>query len=341
MLPLNQNLSINSGDTVSASYALQMPGNHAAATVTYPYGFVETDVTCPDSSYYTLTIPLAGQPVSIPANDNTLHPSTPGSTTAPANCTGAGTATGAWFFALGTQSPGAGNTGGPGFTTTDGTQATAQTDPLSVTFDISDNGAGGAWAPATALNFQNPYACTPPGCPLTPTITWAAPGNITYPTPVSSTQLNAAASSTLISGLLGSGSTGLLTTASLPGAFVYSTAAGTVLHPGAYTLSTTFTPTAVGSAYGAYTIATASVPLIVNKAASVVKWAAPSSITCPTKLSSKQLDATASVPGTFVYSPAAGTVLKPGTYTLSVTFTPTDAADYATETATVPIKVTK
>jgi PKD repeat protein len=81
------------------------------------------------------------------------------------------------------------------------------------------------------------------------------------------------------------------------------------------------------------------VPITVNKAAPVITWAAPSSITYPTALSSTQLDATASVPGTFVYTPAAGTVLNPGTYTLSTTFTPTDAVDYATVTATVPITV--
>jgi large repetitive protein len=45
------------------------------------------------------------------------------------------------------------------------------------------------------------------------------------------------------------------------------------------------------------------------------------------------------VPGTFVYSPAAGTVLAAGTQTLSVTFTPNDATDYATATATVTITV--
>jgi hypothetical protein len=50
-------------------------------------------------------------------------------------------------------------------------------------------------------------------------------------------------------------------------------------------------------------------------------------------ISSTQLDATASVPGTFVNSLAAGTVLAAGTQTLSVTFTPHDTTDYATATA--------
>ena len=52
-----------------------------------------------------------------------------------------------------------------------------------------------------------------------------------------------------------------------------------------------------------------------------------------------QLDASANVPGTFVYSPAAGTMLAAGTYNLSVTFTPTDAVEYTTASKTVSITV--
>ena len=47
----------------------------------------------------------------------------------------------------------------------------------------------------------------------------------------------------------------------------------------------------------------------------------------------------ASVPGTFAYTPAAGTVLSAGNQTLSVTFTPTDTIDYATATQTVQLLV--
>lgn len=342
-LPLDQNLSISPGDTLAASFALQMPGNHQAAKITYPYGFVETDVSCPDSTYYTLTIPVPGQAISIPAGDNALHPSTAGSTTVPGTCSGTGQTTGAFFFALGVQNPGAGNPGGSGFQTTDGAPATAQTDLLDVTFSAIDSstGEGGAWAPTTALNFENPYSCTPPGCPLTPTIVWATPVSITYGTPLSSKQLNATASSTEVSGLLAGGSTGLETTASLPGTFVYSPPTGTVLHAGTYTLSTIFTPTAIGNTYANYTIATASVPITVGKGSPVITWPAPSSIKYPTPLGSNQLDARASVPGIFAYTPAAGTVLGPGTYTLSVTFTPTDTVDYSSAVATVPITVTR
>ena len=47
-----------------------------------------------------------------------------------------------------------------------------------------------------------------------------------------------------------------------------------------------------------------------------------------TALGSKQLNASASVAGTFVYPPAAGMVLAAGAQTLSVTFNPTNITDY-------------
>jgi hypothetical protein len=54
-----------------------------------------------------------------------------------------------------------------------------------------------------------------------------------------------------------------------------------------------------------------------------VTWAMPAAIPYGTPLSSAQLDATANVAGSFVYSPSAGTVLQPGQNALSVMFTPT------------------
>jgi large repetitive protein len=266
-LPLNQNLTINSGDTVTTSYAVSMPGNHGAATVKYPYGFAETDVSCPDHTSYTLTIPAVSQSFTIPANDNSVQSSAPGSATNP-GCSngGPGQTTGGYFYALGIQNPGAGNPGMSGFTTTDGTPATAQTDPLNVTFSLSDSttGQGGASAPTTTLNWQNPYSCTPPGCPLTPTITWPAPSTMIYGTPLSSAQLNATATATQISGLQAPGTSGLLTPVSVPGTFTYTPAAGTVPVSGMQTLSVTFTPTNIGTKYTNFTIATASVPILVG-----------------------------------------------------------------------------
>jgi hypothetical protein len=56
-------------------------------------------------------------------------------------------------------------------------------------------------------------------------------------------------------------------------------------------------------------------------------------------LTTTQLNATASVAGTFTYSPAAGAVLAPGTQTLSTTFTPSDAKDYTSASSTVQLTV--
>ena len=71
----------------------------------------------------------------------------------------------------------------------------------------------------------------------------------------------------------------------------------------------------------------------------VITWANPAPINQGEALGSTQLDATANVPGTFAYSPTAGTVLPQGTQTLSVAFTPTDLTQYTTATATVQITV--
>ena len=149
----------------------------------------------------------------------------------------------------------------------------------------------------------------------TPTITWPAPAAITYGTALSATQLDA--------------------TASVPGAFVYSPAAGTLLTAGKQTISVTFTPTDTVD----YTNATASVTLQVNQATPTITWPTPVAINYGTALSATQLDATASVPGTFAYSPSAGTVPPAGSDTLSVTLNPTDSIDYTQATATVTLVV--
>jgi Bacterial Ig-like domain (group 3) len=146
-------------------------------------------------------------------------------------------------------------------------------------------------------------------------ITWATPAAITYGTPLSASQLDASAN--------------------VPGTFVYSPAAGTVLTAGPQMLNVTFTPTDVTDD----STATASVILTVNKVTPVITWATPAAITYGTALSASQLDASANVPGTFAYSPAAGAVLAAGSQTLNATFTPTDTTDYNTATASVTLQV--
>lgn len=71
-----------------------------------------------------------------------------------------------------------------------------------------------------------------------------------------------------------------------------------------------------------------------------ITWSAPAAIIYGSALSSVQLDATASVPGTFVYTPAAGTVPPVGSgQTLSVVFTPTDPTHYTAANGSTRITV--
>ena len=70
-----------------------------------------------------------------------------------------------------------------------------------------------------------------------------------------------------------------------------------------------------------------------------INWSAPAAISYGTALSGTQLNATANVAGSFTYTPAAGTVLKAGTQTLSALFTPTDSKTYSAATTTVQLTV--
>ena len=70
-----------------------------------------------------------------------------------------------------------------------------------------------------------------------------------------------------------------------------------------------------------------------------ISWPKPAAITRGTSLGTAQLNAIASVPGTFVYTPAAATVLASGTHTLHAAFTPNDTTLYAKATASTTITV--
>ena len=178
------------------------------------------------------------------------------------------------------------------------------------------SGAVTAWPSLTGNTASATITVTLTTNKTTPTITWSTPAAITYGTPLSATQLNA--------------------TASVAGTFAYLPVSGTVLGAGQQTLTVSFTPTDTTD----YNNATATVSLTVNKATPSLVWATPAAITYGTPLSATQLNATASVAGTFAYLPVSGTVLGAGQQTLTVSFTPTDTADYSsTSTATVPLTV--
>jgi YVTN family beta-propeller protein len=72
-----------------------------------------------------------------------------------------------------------------------------------------------------------------------------------------------------------------------------------------------------------------------------ITWSNPADIIYDTPLSSTQLNASASVPGNFIYTPALGTVLSAGTQTLHVDFTPTDTVDYTTSSKDVTINISE
>jgi hypothetical protein len=147
-------------------------------------------------------------------------------------------------------------------------------------------------------------------------LTWANPADITYGTALGAVQLNA--------------------TTSGDGALTYTPALGTVLSAGSgLTLSVS------AAATTNYKAATKSVLISVTKATPTITWATPAGITYGTALSSTQLNATASVPGTFTYTPASGVVLDAGSQTLSVSFAPTDAANYNLASATVTLAIAK
>jgi MinD-like ATPase involved in chromosome partitioning or flagellar assembly len=150
-----------------------------------------------------------------------------------------------------------------------------------------------------------------------PTITWAVPRPITCDTPLSEFQLNA--------------------TASVPGNFEYGPPIGTVLPAGEHSLAVVFTPDDDKS----YAATKTTVSVTVEKLQLAIEWPKPERIRCGTKLGPKQLNAKASVAGTFVYSPEAGEVLETGEHVLTAYFTPADKARYASAQSNVTVTVMK
>jgi sugar lactone lactonase YvrE len=190
------------------------------------------------------------------------------------------------------------------YTPTAGTVETAGQHTVSVTFTPTDTTDYATATQHVTLTVNQP----------TPSITWATPAAITYGTALGSAQLNASST--------------------VPGTFVYTPASGTVVTAGQHTISVTFTPTDTTD----YSTATAQITLTVNQPTPSITWT-PAALTYGTALGSAQLNASSTVAGTFVYTPASGTVETGGQHTLSVTFTPTDTTDYSTATAQVTVTV--
>jgi hypothetical protein len=84
--------------------------------------------------------------------------------------------------------------------------------------------------------------------------------------------------------------------------------------------------------------------LLIAPAQPVINWHNPPDIQFGSALGSGQLNAIASfagltVPGTYVYNPPAGTVVRSGSITLKVEFTPLDNVEYFTANASVLLNV--
>ena len=102
-------------------------------------------------------------------------------------------------------------------------------------------------------------------------------------------------------------------------------------------------PGAVGASFAGdsgYLASNSTGALSVAKASTSVTWSNPADIIYGTALSGTQLNATGSVPGSFVYTPAAGTILSSGNgQNLHADFTPTDTTNYNPSQADVSINV--
>jgi len=151
-----------------------------------------------------------------------------------------------------------------------------------------------------------------------PVITWANPAPISYGTPLGAAQRNA--------------------TANVPGALSYAPAAG-ILNAGAgQTLTATFTPSDTAN----YATVTKSVSIDVNRSVPVLTWNTPAAISFGTALGAAQLNASATVAGSFLYTPAAGSFPNGGAgRVLSVLFTPTDSLNYTNASTNVALDVNK
>jgi sugar lactone lactonase YvrE len=199
-------------------------------------------------------------------------------------------------------------------------------------------------ADAPSLTFANTVlGSTSSDSPLTVTLANIGNAALTLPIPAAGNNPAIAPNFTL-------GSSGA---SACPVVSSNSSVAGIVAAGASCQLAISFTPTMTGNISGALTItdtslnATApgyvsqstSLSGLATQATPVITWPAPSPITYGTALSAMQLNATASVPGTFVYSPAAGTISPVGTDTLAVVFTPNDTVDYTTASASVALLV--
>jgi hypothetical protein len=81
--------------------------------------------------------------------------------------------------------------------------------------------------------------------------------------------------------------------------------------------------------------------LTITKATPVITWSTPADIVYGTPLGTAQLNASASAPGNFMYTPVSGTVLNAGDWSLHLDFTPGDTVNYLAASQEVSLTVMK
>ena len=196
------------------------------------------------------------------------------------------------------------------------------------------NDAGQILAGGTNYYLLTPVAATPSA-----TVTTAHGATASYSTSVQTVTLTANVTSG--SGTVNSGSV----TFGVPGTSISGNVAGGVAQAvltipagttaGPYAIAASYTP---GSGFGSSSDNTQQ--LVIQKATPVITWSNPADILYGSALGPTQLNATASVAGSFSYNPPAGTVLSVGDgQALSATFTPSSSANYTTANKNVAINV--
>lgn len=188
-----------------------------------------------------------------------------------------------------------------------------QNQPLRVTFTPQDSANYDSATATVLINVTK----------ATPVLTWTGPGtNLTYGQALGPSTLNAVAT---------------LNGVQVPGTYTYTPSAGTVPPTGDnFELHVDFVPNDTAD----YNSVSLDSDVDVDPATPVVTWNNPADIVDGTPLGAAQLNATANVPGTFTYSPAAGTVLPVGQrQQLGVVFHPTDDTNYNIVATTALINV--
>ena len=324
-------IAVNSSCTINVTFS---PTSTGALTASVTL----TDNATPTSQ----TIALSGTGSAAPAGVATFSPAslTFGNTqvgTTSASMTTTLTNTGNAALTVGTVIGVMGDFSVPG-STCGGSLAVNASCSYTVVFAPTATGARtGSFNLTTSIGNQSfPLTGSGTAYPVPTVSLTATPSTLTYgqALTLSASAANVPAGANYTYSIL-DGTTVISTALSPSSTYSYTVAtpmAGSHSYTAVLTSSNTATyPTATSNA----------VPVTIAKAGTTSNFAMPAAITYGTPLSATQLAATSTTPGTFTYTPPAGTFLNAGSQALSATLTPTDATDYSTSNAATTITVNK